>query len=90
MTFIVSGELDIANVDRLMRAIAPDAGPGVHLVLDFSRLDFMDCSVITMLVGLLSMLGPGGRLSIRRPSRQVRRVLEVVDAAGVRGLEILA
>jgi anti-anti-sigma factor len=88
-TFIVSGELDIGNVDRLTRAIAPDAVPGAHLVLDLSRLEFMDCSGIRALIEILTAIGPDGRLLIKSPSRAVRRVLELAGAECFAGLVIV-
>lgn len=87
-TFVVSGELDIANVGRLIRAVLPEAVTGAHLVLDLSRVDFMDCSVIHALVEILTAVGPEGRVIVRRPSPQVRRVLELVDAHRFEGLVI--
>jgi anti-anti-sigma factor len=88
-TFIVSGELDIGNVDRLIRAVKPAATPGAHLILDLSRLDFMDCSGVRALIEILTAIGPDGRLLIRRPSSAVRRVLELSGAERFPGLVIL-
>lgn len=88
-TFIVSGELDIGNVDRLISAVLPAAIPGTHLVLDLSRLEFMDCSGIRALVEILTAIGPDGRLLIKRPSAAVKRVFELAGAEGFAGLEII-
>jgi anti-anti-sigma factor len=87
-TFVVTGELDIANVDRLVGAVVPDAVMGAHVILDLSGVDFMDCSVIHALIEILSAVGPDGRVIVRRPSRQVRRVLELVNAHRFQGLVI--
>jgi anti-anti-sigma factor len=87
-TFVVRGELDIATMDRLIEAVVPDAVRGAHLVLDLSSLEFMDGSGIRALTEILSAIGPAGRLIIRRPSRPVRRVLEIVGADALDGLVI--
>lgn len=87
-TFILRGELDIENVDLLVRAVLPDAVQGAHVVLDLSGLEFMDCSGVRALVEILSAIGPDGRLTIQRPSPPVRRVLALVGADRLKGLVI--
>jgi anti-anti-sigma factor len=87
-TFVVSGELDIANVDRLLRAVVRDAVPGAHVILDLGAVEFMDCSVIHALLEILNAVGQDGCVIVRRPSRQVRRVLELVNAHRFQGLVI--
>jgi anti-anti-sigma factor len=88
-TFIVSGELDMGNVDRLLRAVGPVAVPGAHLVLDLSRLEFMDCSGVRALTEILTAIGPDGRLLLREPTMAVRRMLELVGAEGFPGLVMI-
>jgi anti-anti-sigma factor len=88
-TFIVSGELDMGNVDRLLRAVEPLAVRGAHLLLDLSRLEFMDCSGIRALTAILTAIGPDGRLVLREPTMAVRRVLELVGADGFPGLVVI-
>jgi anti-anti-sigma factor len=88
-TFIVSGELDMGNVDRLLRAVEPVAVRGAHLLLDLSRLEFMDCSGIRALTEILTAIGPDGRLLLREPTMAVRRVLELVGADGFPGLVVI-
>lgn len=87
-TFTLSGEIDIENVDRLVRAVLPDAVRGAHLVLDLSRLEFIDCSGVRALIEILHAIGPDGSLTIRRPSPPVRRVLALVGADRFKGLVI--
>jgi anti-anti-sigma factor len=88
-TFIVSGELDIASMHRLVEAVMPDAVPGAHLVLDLSCLEFMDGSGMSALVEILTALGPDGRLTVWRPSSPVRMILELVGAECFPALVIL-
>jgi len=57
-------------------------------VLDMSRLEFMDCSGFRALIEVLNALGPDGRLTVRRPSPAVRRMLQLVGAERVPGLVI--
>jgi anti-sigma B factor antagonist len=79
-TFIVRGELDIGNVDRLTMAVAAAATESAHVVLDLSGLGFIDCSGVSALIAISNAVGPGGRVIIRRPSPQVTRVLQLVGA----------
>ena len=78
----VSGELDIAGASRTGDTIAdavPTAARG--LVVDFSRLDFIDSSGVAMLFGLARRLG-GRRQQLRVVAPEggpVGRVLDIVE-----------
>ena len=77
----VAGELDISNAaqtgDALERAV-PRAARG--LVLDFSRLEFLDSSGVSMLFALARRLGSHRQeLRVVAPGgRPVERVLDIV------------
>jgi anti-anti-sigma factor len=78
----VSGELDIAGAGRTGEAIA-DAVPtsARGLVIDFSRLEFIDSSGVAMLFGLARRLN-GRRQQLRVVAQQggpVDRVLDIVE-----------
>jgi anti-anti-sigma factor len=78
----VGGELDIAGASRTGDAIAeavPTTSPG--LVVDFSKLEFIDSSGVAMLFGLARRLG-GRRQQLRVVSPEgspVTRVLDIVE-----------
>lgn len=87
----VSGELDISNAAATGEAIeraVPRASRG--LVLDFTRLDFLDSSGVSMLFMLARRLGSHRQeLRVVAPGdRPVGRVLDIVEfhrAAPVHG-----
>lgn len=87
-TFWLAGELDIANVDLLVQTVVSAASESDRLVLDLSRLEFMDCSGIRALVRILDAIGRDGRLFLRRPLPPVKMVLDLVGADRFEGLEI--
>jgi anti-sigma B factor antagonist len=79
LTVLLEGELDLSTgpglyseLDRLV-ALAPHA-----LVLDLSRLEFIDSTGVSVLNTTREhALARGVRFAIRSPSRAVERVLEV-------------
>jgi anti-anti-sigma factor len=78
----VSGELDLAGAPATGEAIG-DAVPtsARGLVVDFSKLEFIDSSGIAMLFNLARRLG-GRRQELRvvaTPGEPVARVLEIVE-----------
>jgi anti-sigma B factor antagonist len=80
----LSGELDLAAVDlvaqEMERARASDA---TSIVLDLSKLEFIDSTGIQLLLKLdLDSRANGDRLRVTRSSRPVERVLRLtgVDA----------
>jgi stage II sporulation protein AA (anti-sigma F factor antagonist) len=94
---VVTGEVDLAVVDRLWGCMSARVAAGGPVVLDFSGVSFIDSSGVNLLVRAYQDLG--GRADavvVRAPSPQVRRVLElsgaddyvtVVPAGGVTGPE---
>jgi anti-sigma B factor antagonist len=77
----VRGEIDIATCERLRDAIEPHLGPQQNLVLDFSEVEFMDSSCLSVLIqarGTLTV--DGGSLILRNPSVVARRLLTAAKA----------
>jgi anti-anti-sigma factor len=78
----LTGELDIATAEPMGRQIAesvPSTARGV--VIDTTRLDFMDSSGVSMLFGLARRVG-SRRQELRVvavPGHPVARVLEIVE-----------
>jgi len=77
-TIYVEGEIDIATAGRLQDAIEPHMGPEQTIVLDLSRVEFMDSSCASVLVHARgSLTADGGSLVLRNPSTIARRLLSV-------------
>ncbi|MEW2354744.1 STAS domain-containing protein [Spirillospora sp. NPDC029432] len=75
----LSGELDVTNLDDLcdhLRAACRTRGD--RIVLDLSRLTFIDSSGLSVLVEYdAAVRGTGGALSLVAPRPQVSKVLSV-------------
>lgn len=85
-TVVVTGELDISNRHVLQRAVAEvlDQRPE-QLVLDLTDVTFIDCASARVLTAASRALPGDQRAVIRRPSRVVRRLLELTGmSAGFR------
>ena len=76
------GELEsrtAADAQRSLAILAESAPPTV--VFDLERLKFLDSSGITVLLASqIAFRRKGGTVFLANPSRQVRRVLDVVQA----------
>lgn len=77
------GELDLATGDALRARLAEVTGtapPPARLVLDVAGLAFVDAAGIAVLLGAQRALArTGGTVSLRSPSRLVRRVVRVLQ-----------
>jgi anti-sigma B factor antagonist len=70
------GELDVANSDRVHRALLEAEGPTV--VVDLSTLRFIDSSGLTALIHAYNALtGRGQVFELRGASGSVQRVFEI-------------
>jgi anti-anti-sigma factor len=82
---VLDGEIDIATVPAIhdhLKAVIYD-GQG-QLVIDMSAVSFIDASGLGMLVAAAKALQQaGGGLSLRSPSWQVQRLLDVLNLNGV-------
>jgi anti-sigma B factor antagonist len=82
----VQGEIDLATVDALEQAIASlPRGPG-PIVIEGSRIDFMDSTGLRLLLGLAEASEETPAIVIRNPSSAVLRVFELSLPAGAPGL----
>lgn len=74
------GDLDFATTTVLLDALERAVGAGVVCcALDCERVTFIDSEVIKTLLALRSSLsGAGVRFELRNPSRQVKRVLDLL------------
>jgi anti-sigma B factor antagonist len=72
-------ELDASNAGEFKRDIAPTLEANTHLVIDLSRLRFMDSSGLgAMLSCLRQVSAKGGDLKLCGMSKQVRATFELV------------
>jgi anti-anti-sigma factor len=78
-TVALRGELDLSGVDRARQAIEQaESGNAPLLVLDLSELDFIDSTGLeVMLRAARRAHEDGRRLIVARPSRYVRRLLQL-------------
>ena len=74
--FALRGELDLATAGRLLE-IAMTLPRGCDVRLDVSELHFADSSGIRAMLKVVDSIGPG-TLILVRPTRSVRRVLELL------------
>lgn len=73
------GEADVATLAALVEALARITADGSGDVLvDLSRIDFMDTATVRAVLGARDVLaGDGRRLTFRSPSRVAGRILAV-------------
>ena len=72
-------ELDASNAGEFRRDIAPVLQANTRLVLDLSRLRFVDSSGLGAMLSCLRQLGAkGGDLKLCGMSKQVRGLFELV------------
>ena len=72
----VSGEIDIATAGQLRGQLAGPAGSGQQVIIDFSRVSFIDAAGIGVLAAAAARAAArGGSLQLAAAGRQVRRVL---------------
>lgn len=74
---MLRGELDIATVEQLEKAVTQVMKPGRPVVLDMAQLNFIDSCGVEFLIRTYQVTGE--RVVICNPSRQVRRLLELMD-----------
>lgn len=74
-TITVAGELDLSNVEELRTQVdAVLASSPRSAVFDLSGLEFVDSSGLGLLIDAAQR---AGQVTVRRPSRPVRRLIEI-------------
>ena len=77
----LAGEHDLSSVEEMVRAITPvvDAGQS-DVVIDLSRVEFMDSTTLDQILAAHARLGAEGRTArIRNPSRPARHPMELCE-----------
>jgi anti-sigma B factor antagonist len=85
----VEGELDLAAAPELRKSLAglPEDGES-EIVLDLTRLDFIDSTGLSVLVMAFHRTrAAGGSFVMRNPSQQVMRILEITGLVSVFTIE---
>jgi anti-sigma B factor antagonist len=71
----VGGEVDMATAPQLCACLRELSGP---VIVDLSRVNFLDSSGMAVLVGARARADrTGGELRLRTPTEHVRRILEL-------------
>ncbi len=79
----VHGELDLATADRLWTELEPLLGPRAVVVLDGSRITFLDSSGLRVLLQAGKRAGAdGAAFRLVAPQPAVQRVLQLAGTEG--------
>ncbi|MGO9781326.1 MAG: STAS domain-containing protein [Streptosporangiaceae bacterium] len=77
-TIVISGQLDLLSTPSLAVHLEQIlAQRPQRLVFDLTRVTFMDCAAARLIAGTDRSLPDGQRPVLRRPSAEVRRILEL-------------
>ena len=81
----LSGELDMRATDAFAAAAGAIPETEGDVIVDLSRLEFIDSSGIR---AILELGVPGRRLILRGPSPRVKKVLDLTGIIGRRGITL--
>lgn len=86
LEILCSGELDLASSSTLIDAAKQPVDPASRLILDCTRITFVDSHGINAIMGIAARCRDDGVELTIEPSRQMRRVLEVLGLGAYLGL----
>ncbi|HEX5936424.1 MAG TPA: STAS domain-containing protein [Actinomycetota bacterium] len=86
--FELEGELDMATAPDLAELLRETGSASEPILLDFSRISFMDSSGLRVILEAAAERNGGGGLVILHPRPQVQRVLDISIPGGTPGLEV--
>jgi len=80
----VEGDLDLASAPSLKWALADlQSASSRHVVVDLSRVSFIDSTALGVLVGAQRSLDPGVKLAIACAEENVLRIFELTGLDGM-------
>jgi anti-sigma B factor antagonist len=84
-TLTVTGEIDFSTSPQLRQGLTEILQtPGTDAVVDLSAVEFVDASGIGVLIGAANLAkAMNRRLILRKPSRAVRLLLDLLELDGV-------
>ena len=78
VTITLVGEIDYSSLNVARQALHDAGNDAISIVFDLSGVTFCDCAGIGFLAMAASQFrAAGGEMTVRSPSRRVRRVLEL-------------
>jgi anti-sigma B factor antagonist len=83
----LSGEFDMAEIERFLRTATAHVDGRHEVVLDLSELTFLDSSGIRALLRFADFVCPKGVL-LRNPSENVGTVLAITGVDGLTGVTV--
>jgi anti-sigma B factor antagonist len=84
----VEGELDLATAPQLRDHLVELSEERVEVILDLTRLQFIDSTGLSVLVMAFNRArAAGGSLVLRHPSQSVLRILEITGLVSVFTIE---
>jgi anti-sigma B factor antagonist len=83
----LSGEFDLAEMERFLRTATAHVDGRQEVVLDLSELTFLDSSGIRAILRFADFVCPKG-IFLRDPSESVGTVLEIAGVDGLTGVTV--
>jgi anti-anti-sigma factor len=84
----VAGDIDVMSAPQLWREIEPQLETTRHMVVDLSRVSFIDSTGVGTIIRAVNALRDRGqRLTVRSPTPMTRTVFETVGLTRLIDLE---
>jgi anti-sigma B factor antagonist len=84
----VEGDIDVMTAPELWRQLEPQLDDTRHLVVDLSRVSFIDSTGVGTLIRAVNALRERGeRLTVRSPAPMTRTVFETVGLSRLVNIE---
>jgi anti-anti-sigma factor len=80
----LSGEIDMANAVGIAHSVKPLIEAGGPIVIDLSRVTFMDSTGVQALIAVADALGDRGCLILHGVNGPTRKVIEMTQLQAVR------